>query len=108
MILEGVLDGRDAQDEDDGNHGHFLAECAHCWNPVEQDDKEKVEICETVKLLQQILWYERERRVFRCTDGIVRVSSIWMISRFSAWRYDMIGNNSAHPWQFRSLGLSPK
>ena len=108
VVLEGVLDGRDAQDKDDGNHGHFLAKCAHSWNPVEQDDKEKVEIGEAVKLLQQILWYERKRRVFGRADGIVRVSPVWMVSRLGAWRYDVIGNDSAHSRQFGSFGLAPK
>ena len=108
VVLEGVLDGRDAQDKDDGNHGHFLAKCAYSWNPVEQDDKKKVEIGEAVKLLQQILWYERERCVFGRTDGIVRVSPVWMVSRFNVWRYHVIWNDSAHPGQFGSFGLAPK
>ena len=48
VFLEGVLDGRDGQDENAGNHGQFLAERVQYWNPVEQDDKQEVEkVCET-------------------------------------------------------------
>ena len=60
VVFEGVLDGRNAQYENDWNHGHFLAESAHSRNPVKQHNKEEVEVCEAVKLLEQILGYERK------------------------------------------------
>lgn len=108
MVLEGILDGRHAQNKDDRDHGHFLAESTHGRDPIEQDDEEEVEVCETVELLQEVLGDEGKRSVLGCPDGIVRISPIWMIFGSCARRNDMVGHDRPHPRQFWGFRLPPK
>ena len=74
------LDGRDAEDEDDGDHGDFLAESRDGRNPVEQHDEQEVEVGEAVELFQQVLGHERQRRVLGGADAVVGVRLVRMVS----------------------------
>lgn len=43
-VLEGILDGGDAQHEDEGQHRHLFPEGIHRRHEVEQDDEQEVQI----------------------------------------------------------------
>jgi len=50
MIFERILDGRNAQNEYDRNHGHLFAKGTNGRNPIEKHDKEEIQIGETMEL----------------------------------------------------------
>lgn len=50
----------------------------HTGNPIEKLNPKKVQIRKSVKLLEQILRYERNDGILRCSDLIVGIVSVRM------------------------------
>lgn len=94
-VLEGVLDGRDAQDEDEGQHGYLLPEGVHGGHEVQQNDEEEVEVGESMKLLEEILGNEGEQRVLGGTDSVVRVGPVRVLAPGYVGRHHVVGHQDA-------------
>lgn len=108
VIFEGIFDGCDSKNEYDRNHRHFFAERTDRRYPVKQHDEQEVEVGETVELLQKVLRNERERSVFRGTNGIVAVRPIRVVSGLCPRRDDVIWHNCSKTRQFWGFGLTPE
>lgn len=53
-IFEEILKRRNSQNEQDGDHSDFLAECIYSRYPIEQNNENEVQISHAVKLFQEI------------------------------------------------------
>lgn len=54
-------------------------------NPIQQNNKYEIQIGETMKLLEQIFWYEGDHGVLGRLDLVSRVSSVRMRLTLRIW-----------------------
>ena len=93
VILVTVLHGRHRQHEENREHGHLLCESIHMRHPIQQNDKQEVDVGESVELLEQIPWQKRKDCVLRCFDGVRKEAGVGMLTRIDIIRHQMVRDN---------------
>lgn len=77
VIFDGILDSSDCNDKDQRHGVETWVDSTKDWENDQNDEKQEKDVCNVVELEPQVLWNERYRGVFGCSDLISRVCLAW-------------------------------
>jgi len=63
------------------------------WHPIQQNDKQEVDVGESVELLKQISWQKRKDCVLCCFDGICKEAGIGALTWIDVVGYEVVWYN---------------
>lgn len=69
-VLPGVLQGRQRQDDTDGDQSYLWLKGVHHGDKVQNGQTHKVDVSQTVKLLEKVHGNEKQKWVFGGFDGV--------------------------------------
>ena len=77
---------------------YLFPKCIDGRHPIEQDYEEEVKVCESMKLLKEVLGQKSEDGVLGGPDIVVCVSGVGVAARRRVLRDGVVGNHRPLSW----------